>query len=261
MAPFSPLPAGFSPRSPKPPHSHPRPYSRPFSHIFGQTLPSQTHSRAYPSPEIICGPESKGWMACLALSCFIVVVWLAALPNVPKTVQVDMVFPDLDLLDQGGGLGLMWAYQEPTPIAGYGKALPKREMDSPPTSLPSLANLPISTIPSQRSGSSALATSRHHIPFERDEQRPTPVPSSTASPTSTASSSMFSAPAYAKEPSAATTDEDDTDTPDDSANGSGSSQSSSSDGKPSSSSSEKPQERRRSRLRNQRANDFRANPM
>ncbi|ORX36525.1 hypothetical protein BD324DRAFT_505671 [Kockovaella imperatae] len=86
MAPFSPLPPCYPSHVSRPNQSF-EPPSRPFAHIFGQTVPAPAGKRrrvAPSSPLILshpCAPESKGWMVGLALICTLVVVWLVSLPN------------------------------------------------------------------------------------------------------------------------------------------------------------------------------------
>lgn len=75
-------------------------------------------------------------MACLALSCFLVVVWLAALPEGSgpsiAAVEREQLMAARGLYDVGDGMGagLLWVYDEPTPIVGYGLGWSRRDGDS-----------------------------------------------------------------------------------------------------------------------------------
>ena len=182
MAPFSPLPAGYCPRSPKPMlvRSHP--------HLFGQitfrqldtSIPHISHN----TPSFTCNNDSKSWMTCLALSCLFVVLWLAALPDLPRS-QVDMVLPELDL-DEGAGMALMWVYDVPKPMIGYGRDItqfPRKRDDTP--------SLEASTPPVQPTPTSSVAAITS-VSTHVTKQEPTPT--------------SFSAHDYAGQPAAEKTD-------------------------------------------------------
>jgi hypothetical protein len=74
-------------------------------------------------------------MACLALSCFLVVVWLAALPEGSgrsmAAMERDEIMSTRGFHDLGDGIGagLLWLYDEPTPMVGYGTDKVRRQAD------------------------------------------------------------------------------------------------------------------------------------
>lgn len=85
MAPFSPLPLGSSIRR------VPRPAERTLPHPLSPTA-SPYSSRSVEEEDIICGPDSKGWMVGLLFSCLMIVVWLSTLPveSTPSAAMTKM---------------------------------------------------------------------------------------------------------------------------------------------------------------------------
>jgi hypothetical protein len=131
-------------------------------------------------------------MACLALSCFLIVVWLAALPNTPSPYSdrpFDMTFPDgLDMVDSGGAAALMWVYQDVKPV------MQKRASDGEQMSdLPEVESSPAST------PSASLDPA----------ESPTPVPSFAVVRRAQSTTTSFAPPPYAENPSAAKVEDED----------------------------------------------------
>jgi hypothetical protein len=194
MAPYSPLPMGFPPR---PPHIHAQ--HRPFAHIFGQTVPRSPVLISRPVP-IICGPESKSWMTCLAFCCFIIVVWIAGLPTSPTFTDDSFLAVNFDL-EEATGLGFIWS---PDRIISFDMAgidvIPASELQMTMMYIPVVTDLvkrddipvPTPTTPGEAAGLPSPTTP------------PSKAEGGAASPsaTSPSHSTMFDSPPQADQPTA-----------------------------------------------------------
>jgi len=197
MAPFSPLPFGFQPRSPKPQHH------RPFRHIFGQTIPRSSLSISAPMP-IVCGPEPKGWMACLAVCCFLVVVWLAALPTPTTPMDISFLGEEYGDLGDATGLGLWWSQQ-----SSKGAVQDTRGAAYGPEDGPHYTRIYIPVVTDLVKRAEATLTTPVTPKNGANSSGPTPMPpvgkdrlAPSPSPTPSSHSTTFDAPPQAEKPSA-----------------------------------------------------------